>query len=130
MIKKEISFINLDGKKVTKTYYFHLTKSDLVDMNLAIEGGMEKKWRNLVEAKNATEIMKEFKELILMSVGERGEDGESFIKTRAKFENSLAFDELLMELATNTEAATSFLKGIMPADLREQVEKLEEKKTA
>ena len=45
------------------------------------------------------------------------DDGKQFIKNqqvRDNFAQTEAFSDLFMELATNTEAATAFVNGIIP----------------
>ena len=67
-----------------------------------------------------------FKGLILDSYGEKSADGIQFEKSdsiRKRFEQSEAYSELFMELATNSESAANFINGIIPKDLRDQVAK-------
>ncbi len=65
-------------------------------------------------------------ESILLSYGEKSADGKRFIKSdesREAFSQTAAFDTLFMELATEDEAASNFIKGILPKDLSLEIEK-------
>jgi hypothetical protein len=42
-----------------------------------------------------------------------------------QFTQTAAYEQLFMELATDSEKAAEFLKGVIPADLIEEVEKME-----
>lgn len=120
MIKKTLSYVDLDGNVQNDDYYFHLSASELIEWEASREGGMVDFIERIVKESNAGAIMEEFKNLILMSIGERSDDGKRFIKDeqiKRNFRWSLAYDTLFMELATNAESAVEFIQGILPADL-------------
>ena len=74
--------------------------------------------KKIVDAKDAPEIMKVFKDLILKSYGIVSDDGRRFIKSKEisdSFAQTEAFSMLFMELATDTDAASAFVNGIVPA---------------
>lgn len=121
MIKQSITYENFDGDEVTEDHYFHLSKSELIDMELAEEGGMAAKLQAVGESKNGALIIKTFKEIIGKAYGERVDGSASQFfkseKTTEAFMGSLAFDALLGELLTNADAAAKFVNGLMPKDL-------------
>ena len=125
MIKKTLTFNDLDGNPVQKDYYFHLNKGDLVDLQLSEEGGLSDKLRKVVESKDGALIIKTFKDLLIVAVGEKSEDNISFIKServKEQFQYSEALSAILMELLTNPGAALEFVKGVMPGDLIEKAD--------
>ena len=64
-----------------------------------------------------------FKELILKAYGEKSADGKRFVKIdengrnlSLNFAQTEAYSQLFMELATDSDAAAAFIKGIVPVD--------------
>jgi hypothetical protein len=81
--------------------------------------------KRIVKTEDHQALIAEFKRIILLSYGVKSDDGKRFIKSaemREAFSQTAAFDALFIELATNENAAANFIKGILPADVRGQVE--------
>ena len=130
MLKKTINCTNYNGEQKTKECYFNLSKAEIAEMELEIPGGMAANLKQITEAKDTPSLVKIFKNLILRSYGVKSSDGERFIKNqqvREEFEQSEAYSELFMELATNADSAAEFVNGIIPADLANKVKELENK---
>lgn len=127
MLKKEITYTDYNGVERTETHYFNLSKAELLDMELFTEGGYVNMLERVVKENDQIAIIKIFKELVMKSYGKKSEDGRRFVKSQElldEFMQSEAFSEFYMELATDSNAAAEFANGIMPADLRDQVEKV------
>lgn len=127
MLKKTIEYVDFNGTLIREDHYFHLTKADLVEMEMSHRGGLHQHLQAMVASEDGKAIITEFKQLILMSYGKRSEDGKRFIKTqelRDEFVSSEAYSSLFMELCTNAEAAADFVNGIVPADLEKDLAKL------
>lgn len=127
MLKKSITYTDLNGDETTEDHYFHLSKADLVEMEVAHKGGLGAYLQRIVAAEDGAEIIKEFKSLILRSYGVKSEDGRRFIKNdtlREEFESSEAYSTLFLELCTDADAAAAFVNGIVPGGLEEDVAKL------
>lgn len=133
MIKKQITFTDLLGEQRTEDFYFHITKAELMDMELESGGSFSERVQKLVDAKDYTELVKLFKDFIIKAYGERTSDGRGFIKkpelTEA-FVASEAFSELYLELASNTDAGAEFIKGIVPADVAAKAAEIEKENNA
>lgn len=126
MIKKTITYDSLfePGKKITRDYYFHLSKSDMVD--LAVDGTFEARIKRIMDAKDNVAIVREFKRFVELSIGMRVEGTDDFVKTpefAKSFMASPAFDELLMELMTSPDQGTSFIVGLLPGNMQEDAKK-------
>lgn len=133
MYAKKIKFTDFNGNEREQTYYFNLTKAELTEMELSMEGGFKEYVQRIVEAQKTTEIAAIFKKLILKAYGEKSDDGMRFIKRDPvrgnladEFEQTDAYSELFMELATNEGAATEFINKILPASIQEEVKKQQE----
>ena len=121
MIKKVIKFQDFDGNEVTEEHYFHLSKAELIEMELAEEGGMAAKLEAIVEANSGAQIIKTFKDMISASYGLRDPTNPTRFtkdpKVTLDFMTSLAFDALFQELLTDPMAAAVFANGLVPSDL-------------
>lgn len=134
MIKKEIAFEDFDGKTVTETHYFHLSKAELIRMELAEEGGISNKLTTIVQSGNGAQIIAAFSDIIAAAYGQRvdgsGSEFHKSEKIRENFMGSLAYDALLSELLTNENAAAEFVNGLVPKDLRSTAAEIEAMKKA
>jgi hypothetical protein len=127
VLKKRITYEDFNGEKVTEEFYFNLSKAELVELELSRPGGMQEHLQKIVESEDGKAIITEFKELILMSYGQRSEDGKRFIKTpilREEFQSTEAYSQLFFELCTDAEKAAEFVNGIIPTGLADEVASL------
>lgn len=128
MLKKVIKYIDLEGNPREEEHWFHLSKPKLVELQLSQQGGLEEYLRKIIKTNDNTKIVPLFRQIILMSYGEKSPDGKTFIQNdqlSLAFEQTGAYDELFMELFTDGEAAGKFVNGILPKDLSDQVEKMQ-----
>lgn len=117
MLKKTITYVDYDGNERTEDFYFNLSKAEIAEMELSAEGGLTKLIERIVAAQDGKKIVEIFKDLILRAYGEKSPDGKRFIKSpelRDAFAQTEAYSELFMELATNADASTAFVNGIIP----------------
>lgn len=125
MLKKPITYEDFNGDTVTEDFYFNLSRAELVELELSHEGGLAASIKKIIDAENGSEIISEFKKLILKAYGKKSGDGRRFIKNRQlreEFESSEAYSVLFMELVTDAEAAAVFVNGIVPQGLVEEEE--------
>lgn len=117
MLKKSITYTDYDGNERTEDFRFNLTEAEVAEMEMSAQGGMERMINKIVAARDSEKLVKLFKEIILKAYGEISDDGRRFIKNRELsegFAQTEAYSILFMELATDHEAATAFVNGIMP----------------
>lgn len=117
MVKKTITYTDYDGVERTEDFYFNLSKSELIKMEYGTEGGLTKLLKKITDSKDNTEIMKYFDEILSKAYGEKSPDGKRFIKSKELYEafaQTNAYDILFMELFSDTDKMTSFIKGIVP----------------
>lgn len=124
MLAKKITYTDFDGNERTETFYFNLTRGEIAEMELKHPGGYLDYIERIIDAKDQKELTECFTRLILDSYGEKTEDGRHFKKSAEiseLFHTSEPYSELLMEILTDTEAASAFVNGIMPkVDLTEE----------
>lgn len=119
MFKKTIAYTDYNGEKRKEDFYFNLNKAELMEMQLSQNGGLYNHLMRIIKTKDTPELVKMFKEIIMMSYGEKSPDGKRFLKSdeiRRDFECSEAYSELFMELATNSDSAAEFVNALLPSD--------------
>lgn len=120
MLKKTVSYVDYNGVERTEDFYFNLSKAEITEMELSVEGGFSKMLEDIVKSKDNMQIVKLFKDIVLKSYGEKSADGKRFVKSKElaeAFSQTEAYSEIFMELALNEDAAAAFVNGIMPANL-------------
>lgn len=135
MLKKSLTYENFDGVTVTEEFYFNITKTDLTKMEVGkltldqatqgVTGGMEQYVGEIMGRGKGQEIMDLFELFIEKSYGVKSADGRRHVKSPelyAEFQATAAYDALFTELVTNANAGAEFFNGIMPKDLRGELE--------
>lgn len=120
MIMKTIKYTDYEGVERTESFFFNLSKAELISMDAEVEGGFKKMIEKVIESQDPKQIIEIFKDIIYRSYGEKSPDGRRFIKSKELsdgFTQTEAYSELFMELATDAAKAEAFIKGIMPADI-------------
>ena len=70
MLKKTITYEDFNGDTVSEDFFFHLSKAELVELELSHEGGLSEALKRIVEAEDGKGIIAEFKNIILSSYGQ------------------------------------------------------------
>ncbi len=123
MVKKTITYTDYNGVERTEDFYFNLTKAELMEMQLSMEGGMRAYIQRIMAAKSQLALVNLFKQILLLSYGKKSDDGRLFLKNdtiRAEFEAHPVYSQIYMELSLNEEKAAEFINGLIPADMRNQ----------
>lgn len=124
MLKKVIAYTDYDGNERKETFYFNLSKAEIAEMELSTSGGLAQMIQKIIDEKDRPKIVRIFKDLILKSYGEKSPDGKRFMKSEEisnSFAQTEAYSELFMELASNADAASAFINGIVPSDVADAV---------
>lgn len=121
MLKKTMTYTDYDGVQRTESFYFNLTKAEIVEMEYDIEGGMQKMLEEIIEKLDGKKIMAFVKKVILKAYGEKSADGKRFIKVSdtgvplyVAFEQTEAYSDLYIELVSNAKALADFVNAIIP----------------
>lgn len=124
MLKKTIKYTDYDGRERTEDFYFNLNKAELTEMELSVKGGLTAMINKIISAEDSPTLIKIFKDLILKAYGEKSLDGKQFIKSqelRDSFQQCEAYSVLFMELATDANAASSFIQGLVPKGISSEL---------
>lgn len=120
MYKITEKYEDYNGVERTEDLYFHLSKAELMEMEMGTTGGLGEMIKNIIAAQDTPAIIKLFKNLVLKAYGIKSPDGKQFIKNdeiRTAFEQTEAYSQIFVRLATNAEEATKFVNGIVPKDI-------------
>lgn len=122
-----VKYVNFFGEEVEEKLHFHLSKGELMNMELqrtplsakiAIINGGD------ASPMDAYKLLCDF---VGAAYGERSEDGKRFFKdarsTKA-FLASPAFDALLDKLGEDPKFSKGFLAGLFPDDIMSKAKKL------
>lgn len=118
MLKKTITYTDYDGNERTEDFFFNLSKAEVLEMEMGINGGMTKLIQRLVAEQDMERISKTFKDLILRAYGEKSLDGKYFEKSEdisRRFSYTEAYSVLFLELLDPDKAA-EFINAILPQD--------------
>jgi hypothetical protein len=126
MLRKTIKFQDIDGVEQEEDFYFHLTKAELIKLEISLSqsGGLTENLQSIAKSKDPKLILQTFEELIRSAYGIRTPSG-GFVKREEdwlEFKSSEAYSELFMELVTDGSYGAQFVAGIMPANMSNEVE--------
>lgn len=124
MLKKLIKYTDYDGRERSENFYFNLSKAELMEMELGVDGGMQQMIQLIIDKQDIPKIMAAFKRIILKAYGEKSADGRRFIKSDAlseAFSQTEAYSNLYIELVTDAEVAAAFINGIIPEEVSSAV---------
>lgn len=120
MLKKSIKYVDYDGNEREEDFYFNLNKSELIKLQTSVPGGLEQMLKTIIGAKDGNKIMEMFAKVVHLAYGEKSPDGKRFVKSEElseAFEQTLAYDQLYMELVTDADKAAAFIKAVLPSDI-------------
>lgn len=140
-----IKYKDLENNPRMDNFYFSLSKSEIAEWELEMEGGLsgyleklqalakelapakEDKDAAPPDSKKAHDVTSKIaaivKEIILRSYGEKSEDGRRFIKSKEiseAFYQTDAYSELFTKFMTDAPSLTEFIKAILPAVPQEE----------
>lgn len=122
MIKWPIKYTNYNDETIEEDFYFNLNKAELSQMQFDANGAYSNFIERIVNQRDLKKLGEEFRKIILNSYGEKSDDGRLFRKSqqmRDEFEQTEAYSVLYMELITDADKASKFIKGILPKDLQQ-----------
>ena len=116
MLKKTITYKDYDGNQRTEDHYFNLSKIEVVEMEMTLDGGMVKYFERIIEEKNPKRMWDIFTEIIAKAYGVKSVDGKRFIKKpelAEEFMQTEAYTDLMLELLSDAKVAADFMNAII-----------------
>lgn len=121
MLKRTFKYVDFDGNPREEDVYFHLTKTEMVELSMSVPGGIAAWIRKIASAQDSKEIYNILRKIILKCYGEKSLDGRRFMKSEElseAFAQTPMFDELFQELAFNEDKMATFIDAVTPDDNR------------
>lgn len=136
MITKEVKYVDFKGNERTEEMCFNLTQVELVEMGMDLPDDIKNEVGE--DPSNITEetalkliaklgnkgIMAFLKTIILKAYGVVSEDGRRFEKSEEiskEFSETIAFDNLMIELLSDDEAAATFVNALIPSSVSDKL---------
>ena len=130
MIKKTVTYKDLNGTERTESFYFHYYESEILEMELSVDGGFAERIQRIIEAKDQPTLIRVIKKFVLDAYGVKSDDGKQFIKNdavRDSFKQCPAFSKIFMDLVLDDKLASEFVNGVVPEDMADRINKLQTK---
>ena len=130
MLIKRIGYDTYNGDHLEENFYFNLTKTEAMTLQVSKAGGFEQYLKNIIDAHSGKEIMDTVRNIILLAYGEKSPDGKHLMKSeeiRRNFECSPAYDVLFTELVLDDKKMSEFINALLPKDMDSFVEKMNKK---
>ena len=126
MISKTIKYVDYNGVEKEQTYWFNMSRADLMDLEADTDGGWENTLRKLIKEQDGRKAYKFFEKFIKDSYGVKTEDGgfDKDPKHLRAFRNSEAYSELIWSLVEKPEEAAAFINGIV-ASVKKSVDAID-----
>ena len=115
MISKTIKYVDYNGVEKEGTYWFNMSRADLLDLETETEGGWEATLRQLIAEQDGSKAYKFFEKFVKDSYGVKTPDGgfDKDPKYLKAFRNSEAYSELIWSFVKHPEEAADFINGIV-----------------
>ena len=126
MLKETITYVDFNDTERTEDFYFNLTRTELIRMEMSKNGSLTGLLTKIVKANDMPDIFEAMEMLILKAYGEKSTDGRFFNKSEEISNNSMnspAYYKLFEKLTTGATYAYEFLMVLLPKDLGEQAKK-------
>lgn len=120
MLKRTIGpYKDFDGEMRETTWYFDVSQPELVELEVEFDAGFEGMIQKIIETTDRKGLVKIFKRIVLMGVGDQVMDNgvlrfKKSDEIRQRFADTMAYNVLFMELATDDEKAAEFMQGVLP----------------
>lgn len=140
MLKKTVTYTNpFTNEEVTEEHYFHISKADLVEMEMESLKepevrepntgerltGFRAKLQRIINSEDGVAIMEVVKQMIRRSYGVK--QGDKFIKNAEnwqEFASSEAYSQMFFELCTDAKVQADFMNNILPRELEQEAARI------
>lgn len=117
MFKDRRTYTDYNGVERTEDFYFNLTESEIIELEMGTTGGLADMIEHIVAAQDMSSIIKVFKKVLLAAYCEKSPDGRRLVKSEelsTAYSQTEAYNKLFMELVTDADKASAFINAIIP----------------
>lgn len=123
MFKDTIVYTDFNGNEQTKELYFHLSSTELLNLEYSVEGMFSNYLNEILANGDQAKMIGIMQDLIKKSYGVKSEDGQRFVKSEEivnDFLQSEAYNVFFMKMLTDESYSEKFINGILPTNLMNQ----------
>lgn len=127
MYVKKIKYTDYNGNEQEEEFRFNISRTEFFRLEAGSESSDEKGFEAMVKEMtrldDRAKILETFEKIVQMAYGIKSPDGKRFMKSpeiRQAFIESPAYDDLIMELATDEKSMSEFVNAIAPKELTQQ----------
>jgi hypothetical protein len=128
MIKRTISFIDIDGNPVEEDWYFSLDEADAAETDIAHRKDLAEYLASIQKNKDTKELLDVWRQLLFAAVGKR--EGKLLIKGPEivrEFRFGGAYKQFFSQIIEMDDAGFEFFNSIMPEKIQKQVQEEQNK---
>lgn len=117
MVVKTMKYKDYLGNEREEDVRFNLTKTEIMELSMSVNGGLDHMIRRIVAAQDGATIMSTFREILLKAYGELSLDGRRFVKSKElseAFAQTPMYDLLVQELVYDAGNAAEFFRMLAP----------------
>lgn len=126
MLKKTITYKNVDGELISEDFYFNLSMAEL------LADAVDQEYREMLQfvstSQDNRKIVEIFTDFMRRSVGQKTPNGKRLDKSADivdDFMLSDAYSVLLFEMMSNAGYAGEFIKQVFPEEMLKQIQDLD-----
>lgn len=127
MLKYKITYNNyFTDEEETEDVYFHFSQDEMREYIRKNRKRLQGKLRKTADEEDYLEAYSFVRDLMIQAHGVRSDDGKRFIKnsdTRTEFTQSPLLDACMDKAFEDEKSAQAFINGVMPAKMRDLIEK-------
>lgn len=115
MVKQTITFTDFNGVERTEDFYFNLTRAEILELNISVDGGLEEWAKSVADSRDGNAMMQMIKKIIAKSYGVKSPDGRRFIKNEEitnEFMETDAYSELLFKFMEDQKFVEEFFRAV------------------
>lgn len=120
MYKVDVEYTDFDGEQQEDTLYFNLTSAEFIENEEFVRKLAGYSSEDAISRLSTTEMVQLIKQFVLLSYGERSEDGKRFVKSEKiseEFSQTAAYSALFMKLISDADMAQEFVDGVCDSAL-------------
>lgn len=124
MLKKEITYMGYDGVERTEDFYFNISKSELAEWEMGVDGGYSEQLKAIAKGKRTSEIIETVRSIILRAYGVKSPDGKRFVKSEEisrAFYQTEAYSNLFIAFMKDPNLLADFVNQILPEEARDKL---------
>lgn len=128
MITLKVKHEDFNENEVETTFHFHLNRRRMLELKKLFGDDLDNRVQSMVADEDALGLIEMLEQLLVAAVGKKSEDGQSFVQNdeiREWFKGHSGFEACLERVVESSDSAQAFVRGIVPKDVRLQLEQSE-----